>query len=285
MNDIVLVHGIAQQYKGAQSLLSDWYPALCDGLSATRTRLDADRVAVAFYGDLFRPSGHRGIGAIDLEASDVADGLESELLAAWWQAAAQQESRVTAPDAATRLRTPYAAQRALLALSHSTFFTGLSEHLLIYSARQVRRYLTEENLRRQIQNRLSESVTKSTKVIVAHSLGSVVAYETLHVNPQWSDLTLVTLGSPLGVPNLIFDRLLPPSVAGVAPWPPALGDWINIADRGDIVALVKQLAPRFGERINDIPVDNGSKAHDIRPYLTARETGEAIAQGLAKIST
>ena len=46
-------------------------------------------------------------------------------------------------------------------------------------------------------------------MLVGHSLGSVVAYEALCANPEWPVRMLVTLGSPLGIPNLIFDRLEP----------------------------------------------------------------------------
>jgi hypothetical protein len=49
-----------------------------------------------------------------------------------------------------------------------------------------------------------------------------------------------------------------------------------------VVALVKQLAPLFGERVQDLLVNNGSKAHDISPHLTAAQTGHAIAEGLAR---
>ena len=48
-----------------------------------------------------------------------------------------------------------------------------------------------------------------TEVIVAHSLGSVVAYEALCAHPEWPVRNLVTLGSPLGIRNLIFDQLVP----------------------------------------------------------------------------
>ncbi|MFD8967973.1 hypothetical protein ACFV0C_23770 [Streptomyces sp. NPDC059568] len=51
-------------------------------------------------------------------------------------------------------------------------------------------------------------------VIVAHSLGSVIAYEALCAHPDWPDLTLVTLGSPLAVRGVVFDRLAPPPPAG-----------------------------------------------------------------------
>jgi hypothetical protein len=46
------------------------------------------------------------------------------------------------------------------------------------------------------------------------------------------------------------------------------------------VALVKRLSPLFGERVSDWLVYNSVKAHDAKPYLTAEETGRAIASGL-----
>ena len=49
-----------------------------------------------------------------------------------------------------------------------------------------------------------------------------------------------------------------------------------------MVALEKRLAPLFGERVQDLLVNNGSKSHDASPYLSAVQTGHAIAQGLAR---
>lgn len=282
MTRLVLAHGIAQQYRGAESLLADWYPALADGLAlAAEVRPERRDVSMAFYGDLFRPSGHRGLGIPELDASDVEDGLERELLLAWWETAAREESQVAGADLPVRLRTPDLVQRALDALSHSAFFAGTSERLMIHSARQVRRYFTEPELRAEVRDRLLRALTAETEVVVAHSLGSVVAYEVLCAHPELRDLTLVTLGSPLGVRSLVFDRLVPAPRAGYGRWPAPVKRWSNIADRGDAVALAKELAPLFGTRVRDSLVHNGAKAHDVRPYLTARETGRAIADGLS----
>lgn len=281
MTRVVLVHGIAQQLKGPETLLSEWYPALSDGVSlAAGTGLVRDEVSMAFYGDLFRPAGHRGLGEPELDALDVQEGIERDLLLRWWVSAAEQETKVTGPDAENRLRTPLLVQRALDALSHSTFFSGLSERAMIGSARQVKRYFTEPELRAAVQERLAGIVTSDVRAIVAHSLGSVVAYEGLCAHPEWPDLTLITLGSPLAVRNVVFDRLTPPPVGGYPRWPAPVKRWTNIADARDVVALTKNLAPTFGDRIGDLLVDNGAKAHDVRPYLTAQETGMAVAEAL-----
>jgi hypothetical protein len=92
---------------------------------------------------------------------------------------------------------------------------------------------------------------------------------------------LVTLGSPLGIPNVVFDRLRPAPLGGRGKWPggPDLV-WTNIADEGDVVALVKDLRDGFGPEVRGHLVDNGSHAHAIGPYLSAAQTGAAVAAGL-----
>ncbi|RMI28757.1 hypothetical protein [Streptomyces triticirhizae] len=117
-------------------------------------------------------------------------------------------------------------------------------------------------------------------MVVAHSLGTVVAYEALCAERRHRDLTLVTLGSPLGIRNLVLDRLDPAPLSGRARWPGAVRAWTNVADGSDVVALVPELAPAFGEAVRDVRVHNGTHAHDARPYLTAAETGRAIAEAL-----
>jgi hypothetical protein len=92
--------------------------------------------------------------------------------------------------------------------------------------------------------------------------------------------TFVTIGSPLGISNLIFEKLHPSPRGGVGAWPQGIARWINIADRGDVVALVKQLGSRFGSRVTDSLIDNGAKAHDATRYLTSKELGDAVASGL-----
>jgi hypothetical protein len=280
MTQIVLVHGIGQQVKGPGTLLADLYPALSDGLALAGSKITPDEVSIAFYGDIFRQPGQRDIGSTDLDASDVADPLDQALLMAWWKEASSAEPSVSGPQDTVRLRTSCLVQRSLDALSHSKFFAGIGERLLILSAQQVRRYFSEPAVRTAAQARVASCISADTRVVVAHSLGSVVAYEALCAHPEWHQTALVTLGSPLGIRNLIFDRLRPAPTAGKGHWPHPVTQWTNIADRGDVVALVKALSPSFGTDVFDTLVHNGAKAHDVRPYLTARETGQALAAGI-----
>lgn len=284
MAAIVAVHGIGQQVTGPASLAAVWVPALRDGMTvAGVSPVAADDMCVAFYGDLYRAAGKAaGTGWPPLSAGDVESEWEQTLLELWWREAAETDPAVPSREAATKARTPRGVQRALDALSHSAFFAGLAERAMIGTLKQVALYFADEALRAAVQARVAAAVSGDTRVIVAHSLGTVAAYEAVCAHPEWEVTTLVTLGSPLGIRNLIFDRLRPaPGAGGAGRWPGGVRAWANIADGGDIVALVKSLRPLFGDRVTDALVSNGAKAHDVLPYLTARETGEAIGRGLA----
>jgi hypothetical protein len=148
--------------------------------------------------------------------------------------------------------------------------------MLIFGLKQVRAYLFEPATRREARARLDATMGADSRVI---ALGSVVAYEWLCAHPGHGVDTFVSLGSPLGIQSLIFDRLEPTPQSGHGSWP-GVRRWVNVADSGDIVALEKQLARRFGERVEDVLIHNGSASHDVVRYLSARETGAAIADGL-----
>jgi pimeloyl-ACP methyl ester carboxylesterase len=177
-------------------------------------------------------------------------------------------------------------QAALRALSVSAFFAGLAERAMLFDLQQVRRYFDEPDVRDAVQQRLAAAVDNDTCVLIGHSLGSVVAYEALCAHPDWPVRTLVTLGSPLGIRSLIFERLRPPPVALesgalVGRWPGKVNAWTNIADAGDVVALEKDLRPLFGNEVVCHLVHNGSHAHYVQPYLTTVETGTAVLAALA----
>ncbi|WP_338694875.1 hypothetical protein V2W30_08195 [Streptomyces sp. Q6] len=274
------VHGIGQQYAGERQLHATWYPALADGLTrAGAPDLAEGDLHCAFYGDLFRAPG-RTLAVQDppLDASDVAEGLESDLLLALWAEAARTDDAVLAPDARTLARTPRTVQRALNALSRSRFFAGVALRALVADLKQVRAYLTDPAVHAAVQQRLADRITPDTRILVAHSLGTVVAYEALCAHPEWPVRTLVTLGSPLGIHGLVFERL---RVPGGRPgdWPGSVERWTNIADEGDVVALTKDLRPLFGDRVESRLVRNGARAHDATRYLNTPQAGRAVDDG------
>lgn len=280
MKRIVAVHGIAQQFHGEDVLIASWLPALRSGLRRVGATLDDERdLAIAFFGDLFRSKGQKAV-LPNYSAEDVIDPFERELLAVWAEAAAQDDPEIQTLDDCGKARTPAAVQRALDILLHSKFFAALGERALIGNLKQVRQYMTDPAMRAKIYARVAAQVGPETRVVIGHSLGSIIAYEFLAAHPELEVRMLLTLGSPLGIRNLVFDRLVPAPRNGVGAWPGTVGHWTNIADGGDIVALNKTLSALFGSRVVDHLIYNGSTAHDISPYLTTEEAGHALRVGL-----
>lgn len=279
MARIVAVHGIGNQFLGGHQIRAHWLPALKDGLANAGHTLASDEDFVcAFYGDLFRPEG-KAIEPL-LDASDVEDEWEKKMLAQWWEEAIKVDPGVLPPDGDSKGVGMSAVQSALDALSNSKFFAGVAESALIFDLKQVKLYLRDPAIRNEARQRVLNAITPNTRVLIGHSLGSVVGYEALSQATEHQVQTFVTLGSPLGIKNLIFDQLQPPPQSGMGQWPANLSHWFNIADQGDVVALVKELATRFGDRVSDHRIDNGSAAHEASRYLCSREAGNAIATGL-----
>ncbi len=75
----------------------------------------------------------------------------------------------------------------------------------------------------------------------------------------------------------------PAPIDGLGAWPgPDDLVWTNIVDRGDVVDWRRSLRCRFGDRVHNVVVHNGSHAHDAAAYLTDRLAGAAIAGGLGE---
>jgi hypothetical protein len=279
MAKIVCIHGIAQQLEGSELLASKWGPALQSGMSNAGARPEdipaLSDITVAFYGNLFR--GRKKGGAAPFELSDIEGGLESDLLMTWADAAAPQSDT---GEPSKSGRAPRAIQAAAVRLLRVPFFDRLADRFLVGALKQVKWYLTEPETREAARERLSSLITPDTRVVIAHSLGSVVAYEVLCRSTAPIAPALITLGSPLGLPNLVFDRLDPAPIGGRGAWPGSAKSWTNIYADNDIVASVKSLAPLFARSIHDVRVDNEASAHDVTPYLTAEQTGKALLEAL-----
>jgi hypothetical protein len=106
------------------------------------------------------------------------------------------------------------------------------------------------------------------KVVIAHSLGSVVAYEALSAHPELRVELFVTLGSPLGMRGVVFDRLQPLPVADRGSRPPGVRRWVNIADKDDIAAIPSALRGRFhGVELDQKVNIDWADFHTVRNYL------------------
>ncbi|MDP5181597.1 hypothetical protein QOZ88_03020 [Blastococcus sp. BMG 814] len=116
-------------------------------------------------------------------------------------------------------------------------------------------------------------------VVVAHSLGSIIAYDVLRELGTECEVPLfVTVGSPLGITE-IQDLVTTPLAV-----PAGVTAWRNVADGRDLVALDRTIRPEYApaDRTSDFLVVNGSdNHHGIREYLRTGPVRSAITSLLS----
>jgi hypothetical protein len=302
MATIVLVHGIAQEQLSADDLESAWLPSLAGGVRNAGhpaladqlwpARHDSRRLTrMAFYGNRFLTPDQQGTGAeLSAEQLDTADEVALEWLTNALDSTrpkdagtARLELQALRRDRADAQGVGAVGGRIVAALDHLPWISqaGLAGLARVNKTlAQVVRYLTEPDIRAHAIGQVHQHLDPDTRVVISHSLGSVVAYEAIRTRQQPLPL-LITLGSPLGL-NAINRRLLQPPA-----FPVGLARWVNLADRDDIVAARPHLTAVFD--VNRPPtarldstytVDNGAKPHHAGFYLTKTSTGQAIADAM-----
>ncbi|MFC6706298.1 hypothetical protein [Flexivirga alba] len=113
--------------------------------------------------------------------------------------------------------------------------------------------------------------------IIAHSLGSIVAYESLWNYASHEVDLFVTLGSPLALPNVVYDRLKLPPVTAIHRKPPQVKHWVNIADPGDVISILRPISNYFeGVDENLEPSIHPLDFHLLKHYLAVPELATVL---------
>jgi hypothetical protein len=279
MTRIAGVHGIGNYHYLAQTdspaaaaaeISSDWARALDASLVASvgQVRPPRPELQVAYYAHLL----HRGAPQGDIDPAYLDDDAQ-ELLIIW--VSQLIPAHVTSISQGTR------TARARAAADWLTRHLGdpVRRAALIF-CREVSTYMSNPARRQAVRAAVADTITRHRpKIVIAHSLGSVVTYETLWQNPQLKIDMLLTLGSPLAMPGIIFERLDPKPRNGRGARPPGAAAWANLSDVGDIVAVPRTgLAPYFdGISYDDPAIIVGERAfHGIQHYLASHDTAEII---------
>lgn len=286
---VVGIHGIGQQHTTGPELCPKWEAALSGGLEVAELGHLIDRiqgqVSVVTFGDLFRRDD---IWPPNYDLDDLRSRDEKDLIRVTYDEAVKvQPDLGPKPDELGGWH-PTTQRMARVLLSSQAFagFAELSAKTLVTDVKQALAYMDQDDVRDRIHQRVDAKITSATRVLIGHSMGSLIAYQYLAENRAPQVELLVTVGSPLGIPRIIFDRLRPAPVDGRAAWPGGTKRWVNLADERDYVALVKQLAPLFnarepdGSTVVDVLVDNGENQHDVAPYLNSGTVAKFLAEYL-----
>lgn len=264
MAQIVAIHGVVGDDDTQTQISKNWYPALQAGLEAAGYSDDFS-FQVAYYGDLLRTESP------NREQSDWG-----------WQEIKSAASALYNAIGDAELEHLQCRRALFKHLMQCPTLQGLGDELMRHLLTQVWRYFHAPGLRSAIHARLIPLLQHDTRVLIAHSLGSVAAYEVLCQHSLYGVDTLITMGSPLGASGLVFERLRPPPIHGMGKRPP-VKHWFNAYDDDDIVALEPQLAQHF-HGVVDIEIKNGWRSHMGERYLSAPAIGLCIAQALRRAS-
>lgn len=312
MPHIVLVHGIGQTQQSADTLETEWLPALAGGIRLAGDPVLADRltnrpatggieVRMAFYGNQFlHPDAQGPAGTSNPpDLQELAHAYAINILRTAEQHAPDARDRY---DAAREMRAldeahnprPDAqgsrsrARRPLTVASKLRWFGPMAikvgAHTIQPALMEAVRYLADSGIRAAAQQQVLDLVNHDTRLVIGHSLGSVVAYEALHQLPEGHQpLHLITLGSPLGMHGVFYEKLQPQPACV----PTAAASWHNFASPDDLVALTLDLAPLYpaaavgGATITTKGnLDTGAEPHSAVHYLTKRSVGAAAARAL-----
>lgn len=153
------------------------------------------------------------------------------------------------------------------------------------------------NIREYLKQELRPVLNKGDKVLlIAHSFGSVIAYDTLWALSQLEQLEVkldmfLTIGSPLGM-NYVQRRLLGNQHNGEVKYPSNIRNWVNISAEGDVTTMDRCLSDDFHEMVkfgmvesiddnceeiyNYFHDENGLNCHRSHGYLINTVMAETI---------
>jgi hypothetical protein len=259
----------------ARALSEEWAAPLAVALPR-----DALDVRVAYYADLLRTSVPQGGGPDGL--SDLPPDIE-QMIIEW--AGEFGVVPASAPQGPGTVPVRWLVDRVAAACALNPVLTaGLRKFVGVFF-REVAAYLrTPDGAARSASREcVAEAMAQHhPDVLLAHSLGSVVAYEALLAHPELSVPVFVTLGSPLGMPAVVYERLQPEQPAAPGIRPPNVGRWVNIADPGDVIAVPRPFTSRFvPDENHDHEYIHMVDFHLAGHYLQAPATARVIRSAMS----
>ncbi|PSL45447.1 hypothetical protein CLV51_104149 [Chitinophaga niastensis] len=289
MATIIFIHGRGQQGRDPVELEQEWRVALEVGLKKIDAVLPAGtRIVFPYYGNILHEKTKGPEDTLERliekgEASDAGMYFLRDMLQELLQNAGITNAQIQQnyPDGLTE--RGFQNWKWVIAMVKTVDkIPGLRDFMLDLATSDVYQYLALPHIREAIDKLVAGHIDSDPCVVVAHSLGTVVAYNVLHEIPSAKVDGLITLGSPLGiraVKKFLNKPLKMPSCI--------CNLWFNALDNKDIVALnplTKHYFPITPGIINKTNlVNTTSNHHSIEGYLSNPEVAKAIYHSYLKL--
>lgn len=308
---IVFIHGRSQEGKDPVGLKDFWLNSLVETTAGSKTPLKAasfaNDVEFPYYGDelisLMTEGTKQKMSEEEVHrANDFIAEVDSEIVSKGFVPNSDGgDAKVTSAEDTLRHSDEEQVRGVLNWKLVRGVLGGVDKVSAKTSAvmvsavlKDVAFYLENENARQKVDDIAIKSIEtakngKEPILVVAHSLGTVVAYSALHKLAEekgWQDsVHLITVGSPLAI-GAVKLRM---SKQG---WPPfsiprSVRSWINGSDVRDVVALVPRIDRNTFFKETQIPFDvvnvidilnPTSNRHGIEGYLGDASIARSILQ-------
>jgi hypothetical protein len=298
MRQLVFVHGRAQEHKDSVALKAEWIEAFEEGLAKNGLKLPIPEMAVRFpfYGDTLydMAAGKSGDQAAEVIVRGTdTDGDEKRFTLELMEEIRQQAgitdaqiAEVVGQDVVDRGPLNWGWVQGILKAVDRFVPHGSGASIALFT-HDVYQYLKNTSIRERIDTGVSTAFTPGVEtVVVAHSLGTVVAYNLMRREGRlqgWNVPLFVTLGSPLAV------SAIRKTLKGFAParCPECVSGWFNAMDERDVVALYPLDTSHFPLNPPDPAIENKRDVsnktrnrHGIAGYLDDAEVAKRIYDSL-----
>ncbi|WP_180086655.1 alpha/beta fold hydrolase [Acinetobacter sp. YH12226] len=295
---VIFIHGMNQQHHSAASIRQRWLHILQKGIRKHRhdARFSYLRrhIHIPFYGDLLSHYNVRNI----LNAGTLMPQQ-------WPSFRFRQPVHPQLPAPVPRLgwRKPVISDLPQLHLNEPidfkqkfkfittlsknvalrdfvlllNYFPSLHRSLLQKFLIETYLYLDNPAFMKEVHERIARQLNgRKPCIVIAHSLGSVIAYNYLIQHPELNVQRFITLGSPLAF-QVIQSHLPQPIVRPAA----ITGDWINFYSTDDFLTAFPLTQPPF--QLQPAIINHGIRTHihrphDITGYLLHPQVVEAILE-------
>ncbi len=164
---------------------------------------------------------------------------------------------------------------------------ALAESVIKKKLKDLHKYYNDSAKREKLRNLLKAEIESNRDkriMIIAHSMGSIIAYDVLRNmgrdDPTLSIEHLVTIGSPLGMPHVKYKIARENSLVRT---PSIVKKWTNLADKRDPVAIDTHLSDDYEPNGYDVEVkddlvlnDWGGINHKSYGYLRTPEMTDLL---------
>lgn len=290
---IIFIHGMNQQNYDEQSLTQHWLKSFQTGLTNAHSSIDVSslHIKLPFYGDLL--TQHKLYNSLDLNTflpkslthlhlpfhlkhqSLVEEHIPCQAALPIFNPN-QAESLTQRIASISELTKDHAFRELSLLMNH---YPKIHESFIHQFLIETYLYLSDAGFMHEVHRRIMRDLHPTKEhIIVAHSLGTVIAYNLLHEFTGFKVKRFITLGSPLAF-KVVQEKLKPPISR-----PTQLhGDWLNFYSPIDFLTAFPlceapfDFHPPIINQSIQTPINN---PHQINGYLEHPAVIQSILDGL-----